>query len=140
MHNYDPDFYDNSYDYGGYNSFDRDGASERERRGGGGPRGGRRGGRGDRGGKLTETLQYTFLTESAKCISRNLTIFSTSQEFALNNFPTVVMNLLRFEVLKTLLSSNFEMLNCWSFFEVYLRVPQVFLVYSAAQYAMPLHA
>ena len=55
MHNYNPDYYDNSYDYGGYNRFDRDGAPERDRRGPprggpGGPRSGR-GGRGDRGGK-----------------------------------------------------------------------------------------
>ena len=43
MHNYDPDFFDDSYDYGGYNRFDRDGGMDRGRRGGG-PRGGGRGG------------------------------------------------------------------------------------------------
>ena len=50
MHNYDPDFIDDSYDYGGYNRFDRDADRRRS-----GP--GRRGGR---GGNVTSSVSKAF--------------------------------------------------------------------------------
>ena len=62
MHNYNPDYFDDSYDYGGYNRFDRDGGMDRGRRGGP-PRGGGRMGRGGRGGKIKSVIfeSYSFL-------------------------------------------------------------------------------